>query len=55
MFSEMFLQIEDYLIYCKTKGISTKTIKSYEQTLKHFERYCFDKQINSFSKVNKKT
>ena len=51
----MFLQIEDYLVYCNTKGLSKKTIKSYEQTLKLFERYCVDKNIKSFNKVTSKT
>lgn len=43
MFSEFFFQIEDYLVYCRTKGLANKTIKSYEQTLKLFARYCEDK------------
>ena len=30
MFNEFFFQIEDYLVYCRTKGLATKTIKSYE-------------------------
>ncbi|ADZ83481.1 hypothetical protein Clole_1757 [Cellulosilyticum lentocellum DSM 5427] len=30
MFNEFFFQIEEYLVYCKTKGLSVKTIKSYE-------------------------
>lgn len=43
MFNEFFFQIEDYLVYCRTKGLSTKTIKSYEQSLRMFAKYCEDK------------
>ncbi|HCR83535.1 MAG TPA: hypothetical protein DIW07_09005 [Lachnospiraceae bacterium] len=34
-------------MYCKSKNLSTKTIKSYEQSLKLFERYCTDKGYSS--------
>lgn len=44
MFNEFFYQIEDYLVYCKTKGLSKKAIKSYEQSPRLFARYC---QVNS--------
>lgn len=43
MFNEFFFQIEDYLVYCKTKGLAVKTIKSYEQSLRLFAKYCEDK------------
>ncbi len=52
---ETFIQIEDFLIYCQTKGLSIKTIKSYEQTLKLFERYLVDLNITSFKKVTART
>ena len=52
---ETFIQIEDFLIYCQTKGLSIKTIKSYEQTLKLFERYLIDLNITSFNKVTART
>ncbi|AFS78403.1 DNA integration/recombination protein [Gottschalkia acidurici 9a] len=32
-------QIEDFMIYCVSKKLSTKTTKSYEQTLKLFAMY----------------
>lgn len=51
MFSEMFMQIEDYLIYCNTKGLSKKTIKSYEQSLKLFEKFCMEKGITKIPKL----
>ena len=55
MFNEFFYQIEDYLIYCKTKGLSEKTIKSYEQSLRLFARYCEEQhKIEMAQKVTKK-
>lgn len=55
MFNEFFYQIEDYLIYCKTKDLSNKTIKSYEQSLRLFAKYCEDKHnIQTVSKVTNK-
>lgn len=55
MFTEFFYQIEDYMVYCRTKGLSVKTIKSYEQSLRLFARYCEDKhKIESAQKVTKK-
>ncbi len=51
MFSDIFLQIQDYLLYCKSKNLSTKTIKSYEQSLKLFERYCTDNKIQSLLQI----
>ena len=42
MFTEFFYQIEDYLVYCRTKGLAHKTIQSYEQSLRLFARYCED-------------
>ena len=35
-------QIEDFMIYCISKNLSTKTTKSYEQTLKLFAMYMKD-------------
>lgn len=55
MFNEFFYQIEDYLVYCKTKGLSEKTIKSYEQSLRLFARYCEEQhKIEMAQKVTKK-
>lgn len=39
MLSKMFFQIEDFLSYCDSKGLATKTIFSYDQTLKLFAKY----------------
>ena len=55
MFTEFFYQIEDYLVYCKTKGLASKTIKSYEQSLRLFVKYCEDEhKIEMAQKVTKK-
>lgn len=41
---EIDLQIDDFMIECTTKGLSKKTINSYESTLKllanYLEREC---------------
>lgn len=39
MLSKIFLQMEDFLSYCQSKGLSQKTIFSYDQTLKLFAKY----------------
>ena len=55
MFTEFFYQIEDYLVYCRTKGLAYKTIQSYEQSLRLFARYCEDEhQVDKAEKVTKK-
>ena len=55
MYGEIFLRIEDYLTYCKARGLSTKTIKSYCQCLELFERYCRDRNITSMAQITQKT
>ena len=55
MFTEFFYQIEDYLVYCRIKGLAHKTIQSYEQSLRLFARYCDDEhQVTKAEKVTKK-
>ena len=39
MLTKIFLQMEDFLSYCQSKGLSQKTIFSYDQTLKLFAKY----------------
>lgn len=39
MISKLFIQMEDFLSYCHAKGLSQKTIFSYDQTLKLFCKY----------------
>lgn len=55
MFNEFFYQIEDCLVYCKIKGLSEKNIKSYEQSLRLFARYCEEEHKTEMAqKVTKK-
>ena len=35
-------EIEDFMCYCGSKGLSKKTMNSYETTLKIFARYLED-------------
>ena len=36
---ELDWQIEEFMICCKSKDLRRKTMKSYEQTLRLFERW----------------
>lgn len=36
--------VEDFMLYCSAKNLSTKTMKSYEQTLKLFQLYMENEQ-----------
>jgi integrase/recombinase XerD len=36
-------QIDEFMFYCDTKGLSKKTMSSYEQTLRLFSRFISDK------------
>ena len=37
---ELAWQIEEFMIYCKSKDLRCKTMASYEQTLRLLERWC---------------
>lgn len=37
--TELEFQIENFMVYCSSRGLSTKTLSSYEQTLKLFAIY----------------
>lgn len=51
---EMLDLVEDFLEYCRYKNLSTKTIKSYNQTLFLFVRYLEEeKDITDIDKINK--
>ena len=39
-------QIDEYMVYCRSKQLREKTMASYEQTLRLFERWCKE-QIDS--------
>ena len=32
--------IDDYMVYCHSRQLREKTMSSYEQTLRLFERWC---------------
>lgn len=49
--SELYFHIEDYLLFCKSKNLARKTIRSYEQTLKLFERWARDEGIDNIDKI----
>ncbi|MBP3941519.1 MAG: tyrosine-type recombinase/integrase [Christensenellaceae bacterium] len=40
---EMDWQIEEFMLYCRTRQLRKKTMGSYEQTLRLFERWCREK------------
>lgn len=37
-------EIDDFMSYCQSKKLSTKTMRSYEQTLRLFAKYLEDKK-----------
>lgn len=43
--NEFDLQIDDFMLFCQGKGLSKKTIASYEQTLRLFALYLFDNHL----------
>lgn len=49
-------EIDDFMNYCDYKNLSTRTISSYEQTLRLFARYLQDHcDITSTEQVKEKT
>ncbi len=34
--------IDEYLVYCRSRQLREKTLISYEQTLRLFERWCLE-------------
>ena len=46
-------QIDEYMIYCRSRKLREKTMNSYEQALRLFERWCNEQmQIVSVDKVS---
>ena len=46
-------QIEEFMLYCHTKQLRPKTMNSYEQGLRLFERWCADEfGITTVDKVS---
>ncbi len=35
-------QIDEFMVYCRSTQLREKTMKSYEQTLRLFERWCME-------------
>ena len=45
-------QIDEYMVYCRSRQLREKTMASYEQTLRLFERWCKEQMgIESVDKV----
>lgn len=51
--SDLKFYIEDFMLYCSSKNLATKTMKSYEQTLKLFQMYLENElKITEVEKIN---
>jgi integrase/recombinase XerD len=51
---EIDLQIDEFMLNCQAKGLSKKTMASYEQTLRLFSQYFLDNySIEDANKMNK--
>ena len=47
-------EIDDFMSYCQSKGLSKKSMRSYEQTLRLFSKYLEEeKRIYSTKEVTK--
>lgn len=45
-------QIEEYMVYCRSNQLREKTMNSYEQALRLFERWCREQmRIETVDKV----
>lgn len=42
--NDILIEIDRYMLDCTSRGLSVKTMKSYDQTLRLFQRYLTDKQ-----------
>ncbi|MBQ4061292.1 MAG: site-specific integrase [Christensenellaceae bacterium] len=46
-------QIEEFMLYCRTRQLREKTMGSYEQTLRLFERWCLEQlEITAVDQVS---
>ena len=46
-------QLDEFMLYCRSKQLREKTMNSYEQALRLFEKWCFDQyQIENVDKIN---
>ena len=46
--------IEMFIEHCGLKGLSTKTINSYEQTLRLFMQYMQEQKVGTVSRLTQK-
>lgn len=54
MFNELLLELDRYMMDCTSRGLSPKTMRSYDQTLRLFIRYLEEKhEITKPEKVKK--
>lgn len=52
LLSDIELHMDNFMLYCSSKSLSQKTLKSYEQTLRLFVQYMENEfQINEVSKI----
>lgn len=50
--NKMIWQIDEYMVYCQSRQLRKKTMESYEQTLKLFDRWCRDEmQIENVTEM----
>ena len=46
-------QIDEFMLFCRSRQLREKTMSSYEQTLRLFERWCWEQfEIKTVDKVN---
>lgn len=49
-------EVDDFMNYCDYKGLSPKSVRSYEQTLRLFIRYLKDEcNITSIGEIKEQT
>ena len=49
-------QIGEYMVYCRSRQLREKTMNSYEQALRLFERWCVEQmKIETVDKVTENT
>ncbi|ASV69059.1 tyrosine-type recombinase/integrase [Cytobacillus kochii] len=52
LLSDLELQVDNFMLYCTSKNLSQKTLRSYEQTLRLFALYMTERfEINEVEKI----
>ena len=45
-------QLDEFMLFCRSRQLREKTMNSYEQTLRLFERWCFEQfNVNRVDKI----